>query len=111
MNPKNKSKGVEAEVLLVNPWTDHYRIRYVLPPGWEPVAIPEDTAVANEFAAFKVQWRRQGRDVLVETIRTLKKQRVPISGYKEFRDLAGKLDSAESQLLLVRPAGGEEGIR
>jgi len=97
------------DLILTNPWTDRYVVRYVLPPGWEPVSLPPDASSDNEYAAFSVKWRKKGNELTVETVRTLKKERVPASAYGLFRDFAGRLDNAETQEVLVRPAGNEGG--
>ncbi len=99
------------DMILTNPWTDRFLVRYVLPPGWEPVSLPPDSSGENEYAAFRVKWRRKGNDIVVETVRTLKKQRIPAPAYALFRDFAARLDNAETQEVLVRPAGNKGGVK
>ena len=99
------------DMILTNPWTDRFLVRYVLPEGWEPVSLPPDASSGNDYASFSVKWRRKGNEITVETVRTLKKERIPASAYDTFRDFAGRLDNAESQEVLVRPAGDEGGVR
>ncbi len=97
------------DMILTNPWTDRFLVRYVLPPGWEPVSLPPDSSSENDYAAFSVKWRRKGDQIVVETVRTLKKQRIPASAYDVFRDFAARLDNAETQEVLIRPAGNKGG--
>ncbi len=99
------------DMILTNPWTDRFLVRYVLPPGWEPLSLPPDSSSENEYAAFSVKWRRDGKDLVVETVRTLKKERIPAAAYGLFRDFAGRLDNAETQEVLVRPAGHQGGVK
>jgi tetratricopeptide (TPR) repeat protein/transglutaminase-like putative cysteine protease len=92
------------DLVLGEPMENRFTYRFVLPPGWKAVEIPEDAAADGPDAAFEVRHRVEGGVLRVEGHVTFKTGRVPAGRYAAFRELAAALDRAFARRIRIAPA-------
>jgi hypothetical protein len=94
----------EFDLLLGSPRSTKTRIRYDFPDGFDPVTLPQPEEQANQNGAFRMRWGRRENSILIERETTYATQRVPTTAYPEFKEFAERIDRAEKQLIVLRPA-------
>jgi cellulose synthase operon protein C len=92
------------DLVLGEPMENRFTYRFVLPPGWRVVELPEDAAGDGPEAAFEVRHRVEGRNLEVRGHVTFKTGRVPAASYPVFRELAAALDRAFTRRIRIAPA-------
>ncbi|MGA0870719.1 MAG: hypothetical protein ACO3UM_17455, partial [Planctomycetota bacterium] len=80
-------------------------LRYRLPAGFKPVALPEPVALEAPFGRYALTWRLDGQDLVVERTRSLDVPRIEAQVYPGFREFAAKADAADARTVLIRPEG------
>ena len=90
------------DLLLGLPHHSVSEIRYRLPDTVEVEALPENSALDNELAAFSMTWS-QGDDGLIVVRRsyTLKTPRVASLSYPLFRDFCREAERAERRMIRI----------
>jgi hypothetical protein len=92
-------------LLLGIPAEDRRVLRYRLPPGMQAAELPAAAAQRASFGSFKVDWRRDGDQVVVERTVALGTSRIETADYAAFRDFVAALRTADSRRIVLR--GGE----
>jgi transglutaminase-like putative cysteine protease/Tfp pilus assembly protein PilF len=95
-------------LLLGIPAEDRRVLRYRLPPGMQAAELPPAAAQRASFGSFKVDWRRDGDQIVVERTVALGTNRIETADYAAFRDFVAALRTADSRRIVLR---GTEGHR
>jgi len=94
----------EFDLMLGPPSGKRTRIRYVLPEGFDPLPLSRPVVEDGPDLSFRFEWGRKDRSLLIDQEVLYKSARVSAKNYPAFKDQAEKLDRAEKQILVVRPA-------
>ena len=77
-------------------------VRYVLPPGWSPTALPPPTEVRESFGSFTLRWRRDCDTLVAERELVMNTPRIEPAEYPAFRRFAEAVDTADRQTVEIR---------
>ncbi len=91
-------------LVLGQPMENRFEYRYVLPPGWAALEVPEDAAGEVPEAAFEVRHRVEGSTLVVSGHVILRAGRVAPERYAAFRDLVAGIDRAFGRRIRIAPA-------
>jgi tetratricopeptide (TPR) repeat protein/transglutaminase-like putative cysteine protease len=98
------------DLVLGEPWTNRFRYRYALPPGWEVAELPESVEEDGPLGRFSVKYRLEGGMLVADGNIVFKVSRVAAKDYPSFRELAAKIDQAMARKVKVaRRAGAAAG--
>jgi hypothetical protein len=92
----------ELPLLLGEPRSEVRRLRYRLPAGYAPDALPEPIDIDARFGSFHVRWTRTAEELVVERSLVLKIPRIETTEYPEFRAFAQSIEQADRQLVALR---------
>jgi tetratricopeptide (TPR) repeat protein len=67
-------------------------------------SIPEPVSYENDFASASLDFRRDGRALVVDISYAIKTQRVPVEQYSAFRNIMSDITSAFSQTIPIEEA-------
>ncbi len=95
----------ETPLVLGAPESARQVLRYRLPAGFKPVALPEPVALEAPFGRYALTWRLDGQDLVVERTRSLDVPRIEAQEYPGFREFAAQADAADARTVLIRPEG------
>ena len=95
-----------SPLLLGAPSTDRQLVRYRLPAGFRPAAIPAPVQLDTSFGSFSLQWSRQGDELVARRELVLKSPRVQVADYGAFRDFAAAVKAADDQRVVARTQEG-----
>ena len=92
-----------ATLLLGAPRREHDVLR-VQPPGtMKAGALPEATKIRYEFGAYRLEWRREGDQLVIERDLRINLARVTKSEYAAFRTFVAAVQDADDALLVLQP--------
>ncbi|MEZ5965569.1 MAG: DUF3857 domain-containing protein [Planctomycetota bacterium] len=81
-------------------------LRYKLPPGYAPTALPEAVRVQTRFGTYEMVWTHDGNELRVERQLAFAQNRIEPAEYPQFREFATSVQRADSQVVVVKPNGG-----
>src|SRR5690606_23574402 len=95
----------ELPLLLGVPDSEHSEVRYRLPAGWAPVALPPPVQLEAPFGSYSLAWSFDDGVLVATRRRALSAPRIEAPEYPEFREFASRADAADSRTVIVRPEG------
>ena len=96
----------ENDVVLGNPRSSRLKATYRLPAGIKLKSTPESRDIDTRFGRFRLGVDSSKAGVLVlERLFEMKKNRVPLSEYQEFRKLAASVDQLSNEKIVLRKTG------
>ena len=104
-NPLQRLTGLAARrlpLLLGLPSSESWTVRYRLPPGYAPLRLPDPVDLDAPFGRFRVSWRSDGEEVVVERERTLRTPRIQPAEYPEFREFAIRADQGDRHTVIIK---------
>ncbi len=81
-------------------------LRYKLPLGYEPAALPDPTRVQTRFGTFALVWSQNGNELRVERSLSFTMNRIEPPEYPQFRDFATTVQRADGQVVVIKPKAG-----
>jgi hypothetical protein len=81
------------DLLLPAPWTTEEELHFVLPEEAR-VRIPVDTILNTPYGSAKLQYARNGRELVVRTSVQFRKLRISPGEYDAFRDFCQQVERA-----------------
>ncbi|MBK36188.1 MAG: hypothetical protein CME26_11760, partial [Gemmatimonadetes bacterium] len=96
----------ENDVVLGNPRRSRLKATYRLPAGIELKSTPENRDIDTRFGRFRLSTDSSSPGAIVfERLFEMKKNRVPLSQYQEFRKLAASVDQLSNEKTVLRKTG------
>ena len=96
----------ENDVVLGNPRSSRLKASYRLPEGIQLKSTPEDRDIDTRFGRFRLAVDSSRPGVLVlERLFEMKKNRVPLAEYQEFRKLSASVDQLSNEKIVLRKTG------
>ncbi|MEC8894904.1 MAG: DUF3857 domain-containing protein, partial [Planctomycetota bacterium] len=96
----------ENDVVLGNPRSSRLKATYRLPAGIKLKSTPESRDIDTRFGRFRLGVDSSKAGVLMlERLFEMKKNRVPLSEYQEFRKLAASVDQLSNEKIVLRKTG------
>ena len=92
------------DLVLGEPWENHFSYRHLLPAGWGPSEVPEPEAIDTPFGVLEVRYRTEGAALVAEGRVAFKAARVAAADYPAFRDFVSRVDRAMARTVRVAPA-------
>jgi hypothetical protein len=86
------------------PRDTRFRYRYLLPPGWRVVELPEEAEAAGPLGSYAVRYREEGGAVVAEGHVLIPPGRIAPGDYPAFRELMVEVDRALARRVRVAPA-------
>ena len=98
----------ETDVVLGNPRRSRLQLIFHLPSGVQLKSAPESSDINTRFGRFRleVDSSRPG-ELQIERLFELKKNRVPLSEYTEFRQLSANIDQLTNEKIILRKGGAK----
>jgi tetratricopeptide (TPR) repeat protein len=93
----------ETDVILGNPRSSRLRVNYQLPAGIKVKSTPEPRDIDSRFGRFQLAVDSSRKDALqLERLYVLKKNRVPLAQYNEFRQLSANVDQLSNEKIVLK---------
>ena len=93
----------ETDVILGNPRSSRLRVNYQLPAGVKVKSTPEARDIDSRFGRFQFAVDSSRKDALqLERRYVLKKNRVPLAQYNEFRQLSANVDQLSNEKIVLK---------
>jgi cellulose synthase operon protein C len=92
----------KAPLLLGPPRGEAATLRYRLPPGYRPGALPAAVALDAPFGSFRMRWQPEGDSITVERTLALSTARIEAADYAAFREFVTAVKAADGQLVLLQ---------
>jgi len=93
----------ETDVILGNPRSSRLRVNYQLPAGVKVKSTPEARDIDSRFGRFQLAVDSSRKDALqLERRYVLKKNRVPLAQYNEFRQLSANVDQLSNEKIVLK---------
>lgn len=93
------------DLILSAPWTTQEELRFQLPRGASIDFVPRDTSLDTPFGSIRIQYQRQGRDLIISTSVQFRKLRITPAEYSGFRDFCRQIESAfRAEIKVTLPA-------
>ena len=86
-----------------------FRINYDLestltvPDNFKVLNIPDPISIDNRYVTFKQLCMLDGASIICNRRFTIKTRTIPLSDYRQFREICGKIDAAEAQDIVLGP--------
>ena len=91
----------QYDLVLDGPWTNTFHVRYSLPPGFTPGALPPDVEETSPFGHLKLSHSVENGKILFEGEVALTQARIRAEDYPAFRAFLGRLDQSFSRKFSV----------
>ena len=99
----SRSKRSQDLVIRV-PFSNQTEVRYRLPGTRKFVDTPRDTKLESKFGSLDIQYRRDGRDLLVDVKYSIDVPLVKVEDYQDFRQFLAAVTAAMNESVRVVPA-------
>lgn len=96
-----------SEAVFPGVWVNSFTVRYTLPGGYAPEALPDDVEERSHFGRLKLSARMEEGKLVVRAEVALEAARISPEDYPNFRQWLGKVDQTFSRKLSVRARGGQ----
>ena len=93
----------ETDVILGNPRSSRLKVNYQLPAGVKVKSTPEARDIDSRFGRFQLAVDSSRKGALqLERLYVLKKNRVPLAQYNEFRQLSANVDQLSNEKIVLK---------
>ena len=93
----------ETDVILGNPRSSRLRVNYQLPAGVKVKSTPDARDIDSRFGRFQLAVDSSRKDALqLDRLYVLKKNRVPLAQYNEFRQLSANVDQLSNEKIVLK---------
>jgi hypothetical protein len=93
----------ETDVILGNPRSSRLRVNYQLPAGIKVKSTPDARDIDSRFGRFQLAVDSSRKDALqLDRLYVLKKNRVPLAQYNEFRQLSANVDQLSNEKIVLK---------